>query len=95
LTTQNDSAIVPGPQAPVAQLDSASVFGTDINSTQHTDFKQLTNFKESHSPDNSLACFEVPVELQKIIVQWDVLPEHIKQTIQMLVETAEKKSNNI
>jgi hypothetical protein len=95
LTGKSGSVIVPKPQASVAQLDRASVFGTDINSTQHTDFKELTNFKETDSLDNSLTCFEVPVELQKIIVQGDVLPEHVKQTIQMLVETAEKKSNNI
>jgi hypothetical protein len=94
LTTQNDSAIVPGPQASVAQLDRASVFGTDTNSTQPIDFKELTNFKKTDSPDNSFTRFEVPVELQNIIIQWQSLPEHVKETIRMLVEAAGKKSNN-
>jgi hypothetical protein len=33
-------------------------------------------------------------ELQQIINRWDDLPEHVKQTIKMLVETAGKKSKN-
>jgi len=80
----------PHSNALVAQLDRASVYGADINFTQPTDFKKLTNFKKEDSPDNSLTPYEVPVELQKIIVQWDNLPQHIKDTIRMLVETASK-----
>ena len=95
MTAKSVSVIVPKPQASVAQLDRASVFGTEPKSTQPTDFKQLTNFKKSDSPGNSLTLFELPVELKNIIVQWDDLPEHIKQTIGMLVDTAGKKSNNI
>ena len=93
LTPKSGSVIVSGPQASVAQLDRASVFGTEPKSTQPTDFKQLTNFKKSDSPGNSLTRFELPVELQNIIVQWDNLPQHVKETIQMLVETSGKKSN--
>ncbi|MHC5123328.1 MAG: hypothetical protein ACYSOR_03900, partial [Planctomycetota bacterium] len=82
LTPKSGSAIVPKPQASVAQLDRASVFGTEPKSTQPTDFKELANFKKSDSPGNSLTRFELPVELQNIIVQWDNLPQHVKETIQ-------------
>ena len=88
LTGKQGSVIVPNTQASVAQLDRASVFGTDTNSTQTTDTKQLINSKETDSPNNSLARFECPSELKNIIVQWQSLPEHIKQTIQMLVDAA-------
>jgi hypothetical protein len=79
LTPKSGSVIVSGPQASVAQLDRASVFGTEPKSTQPTDFKELTNFKKSDSPGNSLTR--------------DNLPQHVKETIQMLVETSGKKSN--
>jgi len=74
-------------------LDRASVFGTEQNSTQPFYFKELTDFQITDSPDNSFTCFEVPLDLQNVILQWQSLPEHIWQTIRMLVETSGKKSD--
>jgi hypothetical protein len=34
------------------------------------------------------------MELQGIIDHWEELPEHVRQTIKMLVESAGKKSND-
>ena len=95
LTQKQGCGIVPLSQASVAQLDRASVFGTDINSTQTTDNNQVIKSKETDSPNNSLSRFEVPAELQKIIVQWQSLPEHVRQTIKMLVDTAGKNSDSL
>jgi hypothetical protein len=82
-------------QASVAQLDRASVFGTVDNPTQAIDDNQLINPEKADSLNNSLTHFELPVELQKIIVQWQSLPEHIKETIKMLVDTAGKNAGSL
>ena len=34
--------------------------------------------------------FECTPELQKIIEQWESLPQHVKDTIRMLVDTVSK-----
>ena len=60
------------------------------NSTQRKNSKELTNIASSVTP----IITALPPELQKIINQWENLPEHIKQTIQMLIETAGKKSKD-
>jgi hypothetical protein len=72
---------------PVAQL----VRAVDEDSTQRKKTKELTNITSIVTPIITAS----PPELQEIINQWENLPEHIKQTIQMLVEAAGKKSNNI
>jgi hypothetical protein len=80
--------------ASVAQLDRASVFGTDTNCTQTTGNNQVIKSEEVDSPNNSLSRFEVPPELQKIILQWQSLPEHIRQTITLLVQSSTEKSDD-
>lgn len=65
---------------PVAQL----VRATGEGSTQRDKNKEVTNITSSVTPIIKAP----PPELQEIINRWDNLPEHIRQTIQMLVETA-------
>jgi hypothetical protein len=67
------------------------VRAVDEDSTQRKKTKELTNITSSVTPIITAS----PPELQEIINQWENLPEHVKQTIQMLVETVGKKSNNI
>jgi hypothetical protein len=66
------------------------VRAAEEDSTQRKNSKELTNIASSVTPIITAP----PPELQKIIHQWGNLPEHIKQTIGMLVETVGKKSNN-
>jgi hypothetical protein len=67
------------------------VRAADEDSTQREKSKELTNITSSVTPIITAS----PPELQKIINCWDVLPEHIKQTIKMLVETAGKNSGSL
>ncbi|RKY13057.1 MAG: hypothetical protein DRP52_03675 [Planctomycetota bacterium] len=43
---------------------------------------------QKDSEDTSDQGNSYPAELQELINQWDELPEHVRQTIQMLVESA-------
>ena len=72
---------------PVAQLVRAA----DEDNTQREKSKELANISPSVTPIITAS----PPELQKIINCWDVLPEHIKETIKMLVDTAGKKSGSL
>ncbi|RKY07712.1 MAG: hypothetical protein DRP56_05280 [Planctomycetota bacterium] len=85
LTSNNRPAIIPGNQGPVAQLVRAA----DGDSTQREKSKELTNISPSVTPIITAP----PPELPEIINCWDVLPEHIKETIKMLVDTAGEKSD--
>jgi hypothetical protein len=79
----------------VAQLDRASVYGADEHATQPFVNNQLIGSEKADSPDNSLMRFECPPELQKIIAQWHNLPQHVKDTIKMLVESAGKNAGSL
>jgi hypothetical protein len=63
----------------------------DLTESDHTAY---TPAYKKHSEGTSKQDNSYPIELQGIINRWDDLPEHIKDTIRMLVETAGKKSNN-
>ena len=43
---------------------------------------------KDHSKGTSEQGNPYPMELQELINQWDELPEHVRQTIKMLVESA-------
>jgi hypothetical protein len=72
---------------PVAQLVRAA----DEDSTQRKKSKELTNISPSVTPIITAS----PPELQELINRWDDLPEHVRQTIQMLVDTAGGKSRSV
>ena len=56
----------------------------------------VSNKKVIDNPKNAMVHNQVhdshfAKDLQQIINQWDELPEHVRQTIRMLVDTAGKK----
>jgi len=62
----------------------------DLTETDNTAYKPAYK-KDSENPHQGNSSSP---ELQAIINQWDDLPEHVKDTIKMLVDTAGKKSKN-
>jgi len=64
----------------------------DLTDTENISYKHA--YKE-HSESTSQQDNPYPMELQEIIHQWGQLPEHVRQTIKMLVETAGKNSGSL
>jgi len=58
-----------------------------VLNTQEQTNKALTEQSETNTRDYH-GQSSYPVELQELINQWDDLPEHVRQTIQMLVDAA-------
>jgi hypothetical protein len=56
--------------------------------TQGTPDKEVSNKPKSKMVHNQVHVSHFPKELQQIINRWDELPEHVRQTIKMLVESA-------
>ena len=62
--------------------------------------KGLIAISEPPLQENLQACEakhvnEIPSELFEVVSVWEKLPEHVRQTIRMLVETAGKKSGSL
>jgi hypothetical protein len=58
----------------------------------------VPNKEVSGNPENSMVHNQVhdahfAKDLQQIIERWDDLPEHIRQTIKILIDTAGKKAD--
>ena len=58
----------------------------------------MPNKEVSDNPKNAMVHNQVhdahfAKDLQQIIEQWDDLPEHIRQTIKILIDTAGKKAD--
>jgi len=73
-------------------LDSASASEAVVLNTQEQTNKALTEHSEINTRDYH-GQSSYPVELQELIDHWDELPEHVRQTIQMLVDTAGKNAD--
>jgi hypothetical protein len=76
-----------------------TVFKTEHGNTQVTDRNELKDIPGDLLQENLQDCSEclrnaLPSELFEVVCEWEKLPEHVKDTIKMLVETAGKKSNN-
>ena len=61
--------------------------------------QELNDITDGLLQENLQDCSEciknaLPGELFEVVCEWENLPEHIRQTIRMLVETAGKKSKN-
>ena len=73
------------------------VFKTEQEHTQPINNKGLNNSSEHLLQENLQGCSEclqnaLPSELFELISVWDELPEHVRQTIKMLVDTAAGKN---
>jgi len=74
-------------KVPVAQLDRVPASEAVVLDTQPQANKALTEHSEINTRDYH-GQSSYPVELQELIDHWDDLPEHVRQTIQMLVDAA-------
>jgi len=62
--------------------------------------KEVTALQNALLQDNLQDCSEclrnaLPGELFEVVCRWEKLPEHVRQTIRMLVETAGKNSASL
>ena len=76
-----------------------TVFKTEQENTQVINRNELNDIPDGPLQENLQDCSEciknaLPGELFEVVCEWENLPEHIKQTIQMLIETAGKKSKD-
>jgi hypothetical protein len=77
--------------APIAQLDRASVYGTEGKNSQIPQNKTVAETSKTDLASYLAQIAQKHPDLAEIVKVWPELPEHIKQAIKTLVEAHKGK----
>ena len=75
----------------MAERLNAPVLKTDGQNSEATNAQEITHSARSVLPDCLPESLENDPALRRLVEAWPMLPEHVRQTIRMLVESVGAK----